>query len=116
MHYLRRFPLDVLKIDKSFVSDLELGTSSATLLRAMLELGRSLGLQTVVEGVESTRQLEVISALGCELVQGYLLATPGPERDVTGLLRRAQARDWVVLRGAAPSKGIPDAPVPAPRR
>jgi EAL domain-containing protein (putative c-di-GMP-specific phosphodiesterase class I) len=106
LQYLRRFPLDVLKIDKSFVSELELGTSSATLLRAMLELGRSLGLRTVVEGVESTAQLEAIRTLGCDLVQGYLLAIPGPARDVTGILRGAQERDWVLLRGASPRTAI----------
>ena len=115
LQYLRRFPLDVLKIDKSFVSELELGTSSATLLRAMLELGRSLGLRTVVEGVESTVQLEAIRTLGCDLVQGYLLATPGPARDVTGILRGAQERNWVLLRGAAPLEAVPGAAVPAPR-
>jgi diguanylate cyclase (GGDEF)-like protein len=115
LQYLRRFPLDVLKIDKSFVSELELDTSSATLLRAMLELGRSLGLRTVVEGVESAKQLEAIRTLGCDLVQGYHLAIPAPERDITGVLRGAQARDWVLLRGAAPRRGIPDATVPAPR-
>jgi diguanylate cyclase (GGDEF)-like protein len=115
LQYLRRFPLDVLKIDKSFVSELELGTSSATLLRAMLELGRSLGLRTVVEGVESTQQLEAIRALGCDLVQGYLLAIPGPARDVTGLLRGAQARGWVLHRGTAPRQPIPDAAVPTPQ-
>jgi EAL domain-containing protein (putative c-di-GMP-specific phosphodiesterase class I) len=109
LQYLRRFPLDVLKIDKSFVSELELGTSSATLLRAMLELGRSLGLRTVVEGVESTVQLEAIRSLGCDLVQGYLLAIPGPARDVTGVLRGAQARDWVLLRGTSPREPIPTA-------
>ena len=115
LQYLRRFPLDVLKIDKSFVSELELGTTSATLLRAMLELGRSLGLRTVVEGVESAVQLEAIRTLGCDLVQGYLLAIPGPARDVTGVLRGAQARDWVLLRGASPRTANPETAIPAPR-
>jgi diguanylate cyclase (GGDEF)-like protein len=107
LQYLRRFPLDALKVDKSFVSDLELGTTSATLLAAMLELGRSLGLRTVVEGVESHAQLEAVRTLGCDLVQGYLLATPGPAREVTGLLRGAQPRDWALVRGSGPRVAIP---------
>jgi diguanylate cyclase (GGDEF)-like protein len=115
LQYLRRFPLDALKIDKSFVAELELGTSSATLLRAMLELGRSLGLRTVIEGVESPVQLEAIRAIGCDLVQGYLLATPGPARDVTGLLRSAESRDFVLLRGTGPRPATPVPPVPAPQ-
>ncbi len=106
LQYLRRFPLDALKIDKSFVGDLELGTTSATLLAAMLELGRSLGLRTVVEGVESLAQLQAVRTLGCDLVQGYLLATPGPARDVTGLLRGAQSRNWVLVRGTEPRTAV----------
>ncbi len=114
LQYLRRFPLDVLKIDKSFVGDLELDTTSATLLHAMLELGHSLGLRTVVEGVESHVQLEAVRTLGCDLVQGYLLATPGPARDITGMLRGAQARDWVLLRGTGPRPELPAPPIATP--
>jgi diguanylate cyclase (GGDEF)-like protein len=104
LQYLRRFPLDVLKIDKAFVADVEVGTPGATgetLLRAMLELGHSLGLGTVVEGVESQAQLDIVRRLGCDYVQGYLLGTPGAAAEITGMLRGAATRDWALVRGAA---------------
>jgi diguanylate cyclase (GGDEF)-like protein len=103
LQYLRQFPLDVLKIDKAFVADVEAGTASETgetLLRAMLELGHSLGLGTVVEGVESHAQLDVVRRLGCDFVQGYLLGTPGAAAEITGLLRAIAGSDWVLTRGA----------------
>jgi EAL domain-containing protein (putative c-di-GMP-specific phosphodiesterase class I) len=103
LQYLRQFPLDVLKIDKAFVADLETGGHGVTLLKAMVELGHSLGLGTVVEGVESQGQLDMVRALGCDSVQGYLLATPGSAAEITGLLRSASQRDWTLIRGGAPS-------------
>jgi diguanylate cyclase (GGDEF)-like protein len=107
LQYLQRFPLDVLKIDKTFVRDLELGTTSATLLHAMLELGRSLKLSTVVEGVESHIQLEAVRTLGCDRVQGYLLAMPGSAADIGKILRGAATRDWVLARGAVVRPPVP---------
>jgi diguanylate cyclase (GGDEF)-like protein len=110
LQYLRQFPIDVLKIDKAFVADLESGANSVTLLRAMLELGHSLGLGTVVEGVESHGQLTTVRDLGCDYLQGYLLGTPGAAAEITGLLRSAATHDWVLLRGAATPE-----PLPAPQ-
>ncbi|MGP1682294.1 MAG: EAL domain-containing protein [Giesbergeria sp.] len=80
--YLHRFPLNVLKIDRSFVtplqeSDLEQRTKSEALVRAVLALAGSLGLTVIAEGIETALQKEILMSLGCEIGQGYLLGRPG---------------------------------------
>ena len=72
--YLSRLPLDVLKIDRSFVSGLDSGATSAVIVRVILELARSLGITVVAEGVETSAQLDMLQALECDMAQGYLLA------------------------------------------
>jgi EAL domain-containing protein (putative c-di-GMP-specific phosphodiesterase class I) len=91
--------LDILKIDKAFIADLASGPNSVTLLRAMLELGHSLGLSTVVEGVESAGQLDTLRGLECDFVQGYLLGTPGSAPEITAMLQRASTRNWTLVQG-----------------
>ena len=79
--YLHRYPLAVLKIDKSFVDGLD-GPApdphAAALVRTVVQLARALGLQTVAEGVETAAQRDALRALGCDLGQGYLFGRPGP--------------------------------------
>jgi len=74
--YLKRFPLDKLKIDKAFISDLPLDADDSAITRAIISLAQSLNLLTVAEGVETTEQLQYLQALGCDLAQGYLLDRP----------------------------------------
>ncbi|WNV75584.1 EAL domain-containing protein [Geodermatophilus sp. DSM 44513] len=74
--FLKRFPIDVVKIDRSFVCDLVDDTSDAAIVAAVVTLGRSLGLQTVAEGVEHADQLTALRQLGCQLAQGYLFSAP----------------------------------------
>jgi EAL domain-containing protein (putative c-di-GMP-specific phosphodiesterase class I) len=76
LSYLERLPLDVLKIDKGFVDDIHTQASRASLAGTIIRLGRSFGLTTVGEGVETPEQLLLLTELGCELVQGYLIARP----------------------------------------
>jgi diguanylate cyclase (GGDEF)-like protein len=87
--YLRQFPADIIKIDKSFVDGAVPRTEGATLARAIVQLGRTLRLTTVAEGVETAEQLDELRAAGCELGQGFYFAAPlAPdevERMVTGL-------------------------------
>jgi diguanylate cyclase (GGDEF)-like protein len=78
LSYLRRLPADLIKIDRSFVSDLTSGGSSATLVASILELARTLGLDVVAEGVETDEQRRVLRDLGCASAQGYLFARPAP--------------------------------------
>jgi len=86
--HLRQFPIDVLKIDKSFVDGLgDEGSDASALVRAILELARTLHLTTVAEGIESSHQLAELRSAGCNLGQGYLFAKPLPREDLEEILR-----------------------------
>ena len=74
--YLSRFPLDILKIDQSFVASVVPGSSNAILVRAIASLGRELGLTVVAEGVETAQQWDFLREAGCDEFQGYLFARP----------------------------------------
>lgn len=76
--YLKRFPLDILKIDRSFVMECERDADAMAIPRAVISLGHSLGLRIVAEGVEKQSQLDVLSEHGCEEFQGYLISKPMP--------------------------------------
>jgi EAL domain-containing protein (putative c-di-GMP-specific phosphodiesterase class I) len=78
LSYLRRLPADIIKIDRSFVSDLSAGNSSTTLIASMVELARTLGLDVVAEGVETEDQRRALTELHCGSAQGYLFARPQP--------------------------------------
>jgi EAL domain-containing protein (putative c-di-GMP-specific phosphodiesterase class I) len=78
LSYLRRLPADILKIDRSFVTDLTTGGSSATLIASIVELARTLGLHVVAEGVETEGQRRALTDLRCGSAQGYLFARPEP--------------------------------------
>ena len=75
--YLRQFPVDVLKIDRSFVADMSRSPDAAALIHTLIELGRTLGLVTLAEGVETHEQLEGLRAEGCDQGQGFLFSGPG---------------------------------------
>ncbi len=77
--YLRRLPVDVLKIDRTFVTGAATESNDGRLLSAITALGASLGLTTVVEGIETEAELQAARAAGATHVQGYLLARPSPE-------------------------------------
>jgi diguanylate cyclase (GGDEF)-like protein/PAS domain S-box-containing protein len=77
--YLRRLPVDVLKIDRTFVTGAATASNDGRLLSAITALGASLGLRTVVEGIETEGELQAARAAGATHVQGYLLARPAPE-------------------------------------
>ncbi len=74
--YLKRFPLDVLKIDRTFIMDLESEPNDQALCRAMISMAHSLGLQVVAEGIESEYQRQFMADAGCEIAQGFLLDRP----------------------------------------
>ncbi|SDP21844.1 diguanylate cyclase (GGDEF) domain-containing protein [Klenkia soli] len=76
--YLRRLPADIVKIDRSFVTDLARGGSATTLVASIVELSRSLALDVVAEGVETDAQRDVLTDLGCAYAQGYLFGRPAP--------------------------------------
>lgn len=76
--YLKRFPVDYLKIDKSFVHDIGTSEDGAVIARTVISMGRSLQLHVVGEGVETEEQLEFLRRHGCEEAQGFLFARPMP--------------------------------------
>ncbi|MFC7533925.1 putative bifunctional diguanylate cyclase/phosphodiesterase [Actinoplanes sp. GCM10030250] len=89
LSYLRRFPIDILKIDKAFIDGITVSQDDATLVEAVVGLGRALRLQTVAEGIEQPGQHSMLSELGCTYGQGYLFAKPGSAQEITDLVRAA---------------------------
>ena len=87
--YLRRLPVDEVKIDKSFVARIETDLGDLAVVRAIIDLGRSLGLRVVAEGVETDVARDLLGEMGCDVVQGYLISRPlDPERFSTWLHTR----------------------------
>ena len=78
LRYLKLLPLSQLKIDQSFVRDLETDLNDVVIAEAIVQLAKSLGLQVVAEGVENNAQLEILRGFGCEYFQGYLFGRPAP--------------------------------------
>ena len=85
--YLPTLPLHEIKIDRSFVTDLQLNAGHQAIVRSIVELGHSLGLQVVAEGVETEEVLGLLAAVGCDIAQGYLLARPMPAAQLDTWLR-----------------------------
>ena len=76
LSYLQRLPIDILKIDKSFIDDIHTQAGRAALAGAIIRLGHSFGMQIVAEGIEQPQQLSLLTQLDCDVAQGYLLARP----------------------------------------
>ena len=84
--YLTRLPVDALKIDRSFVSELAPGSHTDAVVKAIIAIARSLRLRVVAEGVETERQRELLTALGVDAIQGFLISRPLSAADATRLL------------------------------
>ena len=86
LSYLQRFPFDKIKIDRSFIWEMEANDGSMAIVRAVIALGRSLQLKVTAEGVETQQQLDLLRAQECDQAQGYLLGKPMAREDVATLL------------------------------
>jgi EAL domain-containing protein (putative c-di-GMP-specific phosphodiesterase class I) len=86
LSYLKRLPVDGLKIDDSFVEGLGEDPTNTTIVEAVISLAHSLGLEVTGEGVDTAEKLEHLRRMGCDLVQGYHLAGPLPSEEVESLL------------------------------
>ena len=86
LSHLQRLPVDILKVDKSFVAALSEGGKSRALLQAILGVGQALSLAVVAEGIEAQSQMTVLREMGCEMAQGFLVGKPSPAEVAESLL------------------------------
>ena len=92
LSYLKRFPIDTLKIDRTFIKDLPGDTEDAAIVESMLALAASLNMTTIAEGVETAEQVEFLRERGCDEIQGFHYCRPLPVNDMLGFLSR-----WPIL-------------------
>jgi len=97
LSYLKSLPLDKIKIDKSFVQDLLDDDDDATIVRAIIQLGKSLGMQVIAEGVETAEQEAYIISEGCHEGQGYHYSKPLPARELAAYLKQSRRDNAVIL-------------------
>jgi diguanylate cyclase (GGDEF)-like protein/PAS domain S-box-containing protein len=113
LSYLHRFPVDILKIDRSFVERLSGVNAEESLVQSIVQLAQTLQLETIAEGIEDHGQLLALRRLGCQVAQGYHFGRPGPP-DVVGQLLIEAAADADVAKSAA-GQLVAAAVVPSPR-
>jgi EAL domain-containing protein (putative c-di-GMP-specific phosphodiesterase class I) len=90
LSYLRTFPLDKIKIDRSFVQDVAQNSEARAIVRAITSLARALKINVVAEGVETAEQLEIVKAEGCNEIQGYFFSRPKPAAELGDVIARCQ--------------------------
>lgn len=87
LSYLKRFPIDTIKIDRSFVSDIATSSDDAEIIKTILNMGQNLKRKVVAEGVEDQEQLDLLKAYGCDEIQGYFFSKPLPRDEATDFIR-----------------------------
>ena len=92
LSYLHRFPIDTLKVDRSFVSTMESGSENGEIVRTIVSLAKSLNLDVIAEGIETIHQLHQLRILGCEYGQGYLFSRPVPVNEAEEII--ADKKRW----------------------
>jgi EAL domain-containing protein (putative c-di-GMP-specific phosphodiesterase class I) len=107
---LRRLPVDIIKIDPSFVAGLGEDETLTLLTRTIVKLGRDLGISVVAEGIESSQQLGLLRDMGCGFGQGYLVAAPMPAAEVEPLLTAVPAAPGAVPSAPSAVAAVPSAP------
>ncbi|MEE9354714.1 MAG: EAL domain-containing protein [Methylococcaceae bacterium] len=88
--YIKQFPVDILKIDRSFIRDITEDPANGAIIPAIIAMGQGLNLEVVAEGVENEIQRSYLSSLGCDSFQGYFFSKPLPAKEITTLLRRVE--------------------------
>ena len=106
LSYLKRFPVDVLKIDRTFVDGLGVEAEDSAIVRAVVGMARALELGVIAEGVETARQADQLRELGCERAQGFYYGRPRPAHEITPLLRAGwQERPTLIAEVALRPRG-----------
>jgi diguanylate cyclase (GGDEF)-like protein/PAS domain S-box-containing protein len=100
LRYLHRFDADVVKIDRSFIANLEGSVHTQKIVRSVMDMANSLDLQSIAEGIETPAQLELIRELGCELGQGFLFSRPVPPHEISAML--AAGEGFAAATGPVP--------------
>ena len=95
LSYLQAFPFDKIKIDHAFISNLKQNSQSATIVRAVIGLARGLNVPVIAEGVETKEQLDILTAEGCDEVQGYLVGRPAPIENYADLVNHTSINDKI---------------------
>ncbi len=106
LSYLHRFPINTLKIDRSFIMSMEPDNENSAIVRTILTLAHTLGLNVIAEGVETESQLTQLRLLGCELGQGYYFSPPIAPAKLINFLK-TQIPDWLELPAFDPEKSSP---------
>ena len=102
LSYIRRFDLDVLKIDRSFVTEVHQSTEDRAIVEHVIGLAHALGMSAVAEGIEEPAQAEVLRTLGCDAVQGYLYARPVPVEAIDEMLDSGRVWTTGLVTSAVP--------------
>ncbi|HEY9011164.1 MAG TPA: EAL domain-containing protein [Devosia sp.] len=90
LNYLKRYPVDCIKIDRSFVSQLEEGSVSVAIVQAMVTLAHALSIEVTAEGVETEEQKRILAQLGCNTFQGFLFSAPVPTGEIEAIFARSE--------------------------
>ena len=98
LSYLRRFALDLLKIDRSFVSEMLNNSESLEIVKTILSLGSNLGMEVVAEGVETAEQASLLRSIGCEYAQGYFFSAPLDSAAIARTLQAAEANSYTLAQ------------------
>jgi EAL domain-containing protein (putative c-di-GMP-specific phosphodiesterase class I) len=98
LSYLNRFPIDKLKIDRSFIKELPSESNALAILRSVTGLGSSLGMVTTAEGVETKEQLAIVEMEGCSEVQGYFFSAPRAAHEVPDLIEECSKKYAMLAR------------------
>jgi len=93
LSYLKRFPIDILKIDQSFIFEIGNNENDEAIVRAIFAMAQSLGLKVVAEGVETQQHMDFLRAESCDLVQGFFISRPVPAEEITLMLDRQRTAD-----------------------
>ena len=93
LSYLRRFPFDTLKIDRSFIADLEIAPHAHAILSTIIDLGEALGMKVVAEGIETRQQAVILQRTNCDRLQGFYLSRPIPPSAIAEAEARLSGED-----------------------